>query len=151
MRKWKATTVTPEATPTAPFVAPTTAPVTPVRATAPEAVVATPEAPTRSTPAAPETGATTSASVNFEKYLKNLESKIAKLKEGEKISVGNATITIKNGEYLYTSATGEKVTFPKGAEGLKDLKKHVVESTPPEKMLQDSLSKDFNAKAESMI
>lgn len=52
---------------------------------------------------------------------------------------------------MHTSATGEKVTFPKGAEGLKDLKKHIAESTAPEKMLQDSLTKDFNSKVESMI
>lgn len=122
-----------------------------MRAAAPEVVVAPPEAPTRPAPATPETVVTTSASVNFEKYLKNLESKLAKLKEGEKVSVGNATVTVKNGEYLHASATGEKVTFPKGAEGLKNLKKHVAESTPPEKMLQDSLSKDFNTKVESMI
>jgi hypothetical protein len=34
---------------------------------------------------------------------------------------------------------------------MKDLKKHVSESTAPEKMLQDSLSKDFNTKAEMML
>ncbi len=34
---------------------------------------------------------------------------------------------------------------------MKDLKKHVSESTAPEKMLQDSLSKDFNTKAETML
>ena len=34
---------------------------------------------------------------------------------------------------------------------MKDLKKHVSESTAPEKMLQDSLSKDFNTRAEMML
>ena len=34
---------------------------------------------------------------------------------------------------------------------MKNLKNHISESTAPDKMLQDSLSKDFNAKVETMI
>lgn len=101
------------ATATSTEAPPRPATATTTEAPAPSAATTAAEVPPRPAAATPETVAAATATANFEKYLRNLEAKLKTLKEGEKISVGNATITIKNGDYVHTSPTGEIVTFPK--------------------------------------
>lgn len=128
------------------------APVSEPAPATPEPAPATPEPLRAAAPAeAAPTGPAATATATFEKFFKNFESKLKKLKEGESVTLGDTTVTLKDGDYIFKSGTGESLKFPVSPDGLKALKRHIAENVAPDQMIKGSLAKDFNGTVETMV